>query len=286
MTQFLLHTTILAGITLFPVLGYNVVFGKGKILHFGQEAFSIIAAYALWVPLMRYGYAFIPSLALCIAATALCALFFAWLSFRLDPDGLGVLSIAVHLAVLAVVLNWQSVTRGALGIPRVPRLFLPASTEAFAALVIVLVLLWITALVLLDRSSFGRGMAALSEHEWHAESLGVSRRKLHTIAFLIAGFGSVVSAILFPPYIHLLSPGNYNFPVMIFFIMCVLAGGPGRVLGVTVSTIVLVFLREGLRFVDLPPDILGPVRLLLYGVILSAVVFLRRDRLFPKQRDV
>ncbi len=68
--------------------------------------------------------------------------------------------------------------------------------------------------------------------------------------------------------------------------MIIVAGKPGSVLGVTLSTILLILLKEGLRFVSLAPSILGPVRLILFGMILLAVVYWRRDTLFPKQRSI
>lgn len=68
--------------------------------------------------------------------------------------------------------------------------------------------------------------------------------------------------------------------------MIVVAGKPGSVLGVTLSTILLVLLRESLRFLPLDPTMIGPVRLLLFGLILFAAVWVRRDSLFPQQRTV
>jgi branched-chain amino acid transport system permease protein len=211
---------------------------------------------------------------------------FAWLSLRLEEDGFGVMSIAVHLAFLAVILNWQTVTRGALGIPRIPRSPLPASIEGFAILILLVSLIWIAIIWWLDHGRFGRALGALSSHPWHARSLGINRRKMHVLAFFIAGFGGLLSAIFFPPYIFLLSPTDYQFGAMIFAITIVIAGRPGSVLGVTLATFLITFLHEGLRFAPLAPSILGPVRMLIFGLILFAVVWWRRDTLFPQAREI
>jgi ABC-type branched-subunit amino acid transport system permease subunit len=56
--------------------------------------------------------------------------------------------------------------------------------------------------------------------------------------------------------------------------------------GVLSSTILLVLLKEGLRFVPLPIAVLGPLRLILFGIILLTAVYVRRDTLFPVQRTV
>jgi len=276
----------MACLTLFPVLGYSLVLGRGKILHFGQVALSLVSVYTLWVLVVQYHFHFIPAFFLAFVAVTIAAIIFAWLSLRLEADGFGVMSIAVHLSVLAVVHNWQSVTRGALGIPRIPRGFLPASPEGYALFVVVAAAIWVIIIWLLDRGRFGRALSALSQHEWHAQSLGIERRRIHTFAFIIAGIGALGSAALFPPYLYLLSPSDYAFPWMIFFVMVVVAGGSGRMWGVVLATFFLVFLKEGLRFIALPPDVLGPVRLMLFGIILFAAVWWRRDNLFPQERKI
>jgi len=284
--SFILHIIVIACMVIPVVLGFNLVFGKGKILHFGQEALSIVAAYTVWVLVMQYGISLPLGIIAGSAMAVLAALLLAWLSFQLDLDGLGVMSIAFHLIVLAVVLNWQSVTRGALGIPKIPRSGPFQSLEAYALLSFIVAAAWVVFILWLDRGAFGRKLEALAEHSWHAESLGIRRKNIHTIAFLIAGLGALISNILFPPYLHLLSPNDYGFPAMIFFVIAVVAGGPGKVWGVVLATFFFVFLREGLRFVPLAPDILGPVRLMLFGLILFIAVWCRRESVFPPERKV
>lgn len=283
--DFLLHTIVLIGTWLPSLLGYNLLFGKGKVLHFGPLAVSLVSAY-VFVLLLKAGSGFLVASSVALVASLLVSAFFAWLSFRLEPDGLGVMSIAVHLSVLAVVLNWNTLTRGALGIPRVPRLpFLDSVGDfALAAFVVsafcILVVWWV------DRGTFGRKLQALAEHDWHAKALGINRKRVHLVAFLIAGIGTTIANVLFVQYLLLLHPNDYQFMNFVFWIMVIVAGKPGSVVGVTLSTILLVFLREGLRFVPLAPDVLGPLRLMLFGMILFAAVFWRRDTLFPHERRV
>lgn len=283
--DFLWHLVISTGLWIPNVLGFNLIFGKGKILHFGPVGVSIVAAYATFLTLHATG-----SYALAIAtggaAALLISALFAWLSFHLEPDGFGIMSIAVHLALLAVVLNWTDLTRGALGLPRIPRLPGLESLPAFALLTTTIASLWIAFILWCDRSTFGRQLAALAEHPWHATALGVSRQRTHLLAFLLGGIGATLTNILYPSYIRLLHPNDYAFPFLIFFVTAVVAGRPGSVPGVILSTILLVLLKEGLRFAPLPIGILGPLRLLLFGVILLGAVWIRRKELFPLQRTI
>lgn len=283
--NFLWHLLFIVGSLLPTILSYNLIFGKGKVLHFGPMGVTLIAAYALYLTMMATG-SYLLGIAVSVVAALILSAFFAWLSFRLEPDGLGIMSIAVHLALLAVVLNWTDLTRGALGIPRIPRMPFLSSVPSFAIAMTLVAVAWIIALRILDRSPFGRQLAALAEHEWHAKALGIDRIRVHTGAFLIGGLAAVSTQAFFPQYISLLHPNDYLFPSFIFYVTCVVAGKPGSVLGVALSTTLLVLLKEGLRFVPLPLGLLGPLRLMLFGVILLGAVWWRRDTLFPKPRTV
>lgn len=267
------------------ILGYNLVFGKGKILHFGPMGVSVITGYCFIVTLKSTGSFSLAILSGLIAVT-LISLLFAWLSLRLDQDAFGVMSIAVHLSALAVVLNWNSLTRGALGIPQIPRPEFLSSVADFAIAAIILSIVTVYIVRKIDKSSFGRQLQALAEHEWHAKSLGIDRNRVHVLAFIICGIGIFLSNLIYLPYLTLLHPNDYQFAGMVFYVMIVVAGMPGSVWGATLSTVLLLALREAVRFAPLSASVLGPVRLMLFGFILFVAVYYRRDTLFPKQRSI
>jgi branched-chain amino acid transport system permease protein len=284
--NYFLHIFTISCIYIPPILGFNLVFGRGKLLHFGQTALGLAGAYGIWASFMLFHLPFVVSL-LIGAVCALCiALILSWLSLRLDNDGLGVMSIALHLAILAIVLNLDSVTRGALGIPGIPRPSLFRSLPAFALFCAGIAACWIVFMLILERGKLCRDLQALAENHWHAAALGVSRRRVLTIAFLISALGALTGDVLFAPNLALLSPSDYGFPAMILNVMMVVAGGPGRVWGVVCSIFLLMGLHEGLRFASLPIEMVGPLRLLIFGVVLLIAVRYRRETLFPPERKV
>lgn len=270
----------------FPtILSYNLVFGKGKILYFGPMGMVLLTAYPMVITLMHTG-SFLLAFLVGFAFSIIASLLFAWLSLRLEADAFGILSIAVHLSLISVVLNWQSMTRGALGIPGVPKLPFLQTPMNFALCMLAVGLVWIFCMLKIDRSAFGRKLQALAEHTWHAKSLGIDQVRVHIVAFLISGLSTTVTGFFWVQYIGLLHPNDYLFPTLVFYVMVTVAGGPGSVRGVTLSAILLLILKEFLRFVPLSAAILGPVRLMLFGIILFVAVWWRRDTLFPKQRSI
>jgi branched-chain amino acid transport system permease protein len=276
------------------ILGFNLIFGKGKILHFGPLGVSTMAAYGTFITVMATG-SYPLGLLVGLAGALAVSMVFALLSLRLEPDAFGVIAIAVHLGLLTLVLNWQSLTRGALGIPRIPRFaflsiiqdFLHTTPiQTFTLLSFVVCVVWTTFLWFLDRGPIGRRLAALAEHGWHAASLGIVRLQVHVLVFACGAVGALLTNVLYHQYVFLLHPSDLGFPAFIFFITVVVAGRPGSVVGTIIACTLLLFLREGMRFLPIAPTLIGPVRLILFGLILFAAVWWRRDVLFPKQRVV
>ena len=282
---YLLHIVAMTAIQLPAVLGYNLVLGRGKILHFGPMAVSLVVAYAIFIIEKQFG-SFCLALFTGLFVAALISLLYSWLALRLEGDALGILTIAVHLSLLAVVLNWSSLTHGAFGITQIPRMSWLLTLPSFTFFSSLVAVAFVIFMLKIDQSSLSRALSALAENQSHAQSLGVGRTRTYMLAFLIAGAGSFLSNVLFPQYLGILHPNDYVFSGLVFYITCVVAGKPGSVLGVTLATILLTLLKEGLRFVPLPYGLIGPVRLLLFGLILIIAVWVRRKELFPLQRTV
>lgn len=282
---FLLHLISITAISIPTILAYSFVFGRGKILHFGPIGVGVVSAYGSFVTLSATNNFFL-ALGMGILMATVCSLLFAWLSFRLDPDGLGILSIAMHLMLVTIILNWQSLTRGALGIPRIPRIPFMESPAAFAIGAAIICIAWIIFFFWLDRTPLARKLTALAEQEWHAKSLGIHRVRAHLIAFLILGLALASDSFFHAQYFHLLHPNDYQFPAFITLLMVVVAGKPGSMRGTLIAGVLLTFLEEALRFVPFPTSMVGPMRLLLFGVILLGAVWWRRDVLFPKPRTI
>ena len=283
--NYALHILIMACVLSLANLGINLVLGRGKILHFGPVGVSVFSAYATYITLQTT-HSYLAAAMLGFTATMLISAVFAWLSLRLDGDAFGILSIAMHLAIIAIILNWTELTRGTLGIPRIPRLSGLETLPAFAFVIVVVTLCYTFLMLWIDRGPIGRSLGALAENRFHAEALGINRNAVTLQAFLIAGIGAFLGNFFYPQYIGLLHPNDYLFPALVLDIMCVIAGGPGSVLGVLSATFLIAVLQECMRFLPIPLGIVGPLRLVIFGCILLIAVYVRRDTVFPKPRKI
>ena len=284
--SFLLHLLFTIANWIPVALVYTFILGRGRTMNWGPVGMSIVAAYGIYVPL--YHGASYPVALLCgLACALLISGFYSWLALRLGKDdAFGVLSIAVHLAILTIVLNWPGVTRAALGIPGIRRIPGLETQEALTVACIVAALLWIGAMFWIDRSRFGRQVTAYGEQDVYAASIGIHKPRLVFAMFALLGIAVWMDNIFYAQYLHLLHPNDYQFPAFIFLLTIVVAGRPGSLWGTIAATASLVLLRELLRYVPLPIPILGPVRLILFGLILLVAVWVQREKLFPKQRSI
>ena len=83
-----------------------------------------------------------------------------------------------------------------------------------------------------------------------------------------------------------IDPSSFAINEMVFVLTIVVVGRPGSFWGVTLSTLFFVLFPEALRFLDIPSEILGPTRQMLYASILFIVVFWNRRILFPQKREI
>jgi len=283
--NFFLHLVISISVVLMNGLPYGLILGRGKILHFGIMGTSLVSTYGIFLVLMNGGGYFLGFIA-GLGIAILLALVFSWLAFRLDSDSFGILTIALHLALLAVVLNWIDLTGGAMGIAHIPRAPGLGDPRYFALVTSTVALIWGFFLWKIDRGPLGRRLTALAENPSHARSLGISREKVYTTVFVLSAVGSVLANLFYPQYIGLVHPSDLTFYFMIMYIMFIVAGMGGGIPGVALSCILLTILKEAIRFLPFPSGALGPLRLIVFGMILLVAVYLRREKLFPVPRTV
>ncbi|RIK99785.1 MAG: branched-chain amino acid ABC transporter permease [Proteobacteria bacterium] len=288
--DYIVHLLILIGIYLILAQSFNLNFGLGGLFNLAHVATYAIGAYttALLSTDLQVG------VWQCLIASGLHASFLAFLigaiSLRLTQDYFAIGSLAFSSVVGALLINWKSLTRGVLGIPGIPRpeigtidFYNIVNYFVFVAIICLVsqVCLWI-----LFRSSYARSLRAQAEADFSAMTLNRNTRAIKSWSFLLSSFFAGISGSLFAFYLNYIDPSSFSLTEMIFVLTIVVIGRPGSFWGVIASTIFLVLLPEPLRFLEIPPSILGPMRQMLYALILFAMVYINRAKLFPVQRTV
>lgn len=288
--EYYIHLCILVGIYCILAQSFNVTIGLGRLFNLAH-----VAAYALGAYVTALGSTeFEMGPARCMISSALVSGLFALLlggiALRLAGDYFAIGTLAFSSIVSALLVNWKSVTHGVLGIPGIPRPEISgvALYDNTDFLLFVVCIAGVSQLVLyfLFRSPYSRVLRAQAEDRLATMALGRDVRLVNTTAFFISSLFAGVAGSLFAYYLNYIDPSSFSFAEMIFLLSIVVIGAPGSFWGCLVATTFLVLLPEPLRFLELPSSVLGPMRQLLHSIVLLAVVFLNRARLFPSQREV
>lgn len=266
--NYFLHIGTLFCIHLMMVQSMNLYLGYTGILSLGHVAFYGIGAYTSAILTLNgvpFIWAFLASALLC----ALLGFFLGLSSIRLRADYLGIATLGFSQVVLSVMQNWNSLTNGTLGLSKIPRpsLFGFMADEKWELFLLAFVVVSLLTFILyrLVKSPFGQTLETIRDDEVAAMSIGKN-----TVAYKLAAFslGAGIAGLagsLFAHFITYISPHSFVIEELSFVLVMTVIGGLGTFRGPFLGTLVIYVLYESMRFLDLPADVLGPLRLLMYS---------------------
>ena len=288
--EYLIHLCIVVAIYLILAQSFNLTFGLGKLFNLAHIAVYSIGAYTTALLSTDLGYGLWVCIPASMLTSALLALLIGAISLKLDHDYFAIGTLAFSAVVSALLINWKSLTKGVLGITGIPRPELGAidfyTNSNFLVLVYILVAYVYLSLYIIFHSRFARQLRALAEFPHAAAGLGIDIIKVRNLSFMIASMFAGLAGSLFAYYINYIDPTSFGLHEMVFVLSIAIVGKPGSFWGVGFATVFLVLLPEPLRFIEIGPSILGPMRQLLYALILFGVVYWKRNTLFPAERTI
>ena len=193
-------------------------------------------------------------------------------SFRLRGHYVSIATLAIGEIVALVILNWESVTRGPIGISGIPPLSLfgydlisPTSIYWFSlAVMVVLALLQGRLLA----SHLGRSFRAIRDDDTAARAYGLSLNRYKSLAFIFGGFAAGISGGIAAHLYSYINHETFNTQQSILALTVVILGGLGNVVGAILGAVALVGLPEVFR-------IAAEYRILIYGIVLLLLVRFR-----------
>jgi branched-chain amino acid transport system permease protein len=284
------HLAILVSLYLIVAQSLNLTFGLGQLFNLAHVASYAVGAYATALLATDYAASFGVCVVSSVLLSALFALLLGLISLRLSTDYFAIGTLAFSSVISALLVNWKSLTHGVLGVPGIPRPELFGidfyENSNFLALIATIAIVSQAILYCLYMSPFGRSLRALAEFERAASSLGKDTPRTRNIAFCVSSGFAGLAGSFFSYYLNYIDPSSFGLGEMVFILTIVIVGGPGSFWGVIGATVFLVLLPEPLRFLDISSAYVGPMRQLINAIILFAVVWWKRDKLFPQRRTV
>ena len=277
-------------------LSLNLIYGFTGLFSLGHAGFIAIGAYVsalciltpeqkemMWIlePIIwPFSELFTPFWVSALAG-GLVATIFAFIIavpvLRLGDDYLGIATLGFAEIIRVIIVNATSVTNGSLGIKGIPGH--ASLLSCYIWTLFTLIVLW-----RLLFSNYGNVMRCIRDNEIAARVMGINVFRYKVLSFCIGAFFAGVGGALLGSHLSTIDPKMFNFLLTFNVLMFVVAGGlgslSGSLLGATVITILLEWLRAieepmDLGFVEIPG--IPGMRMVVFSLVLLGIILYRRE---------
>lgn len=229
------------------VSGLNLVVGYAGQLAIGYVALLTLGAYITSVLAAGNVLPALPPFAALACAGVgggIFGLVVGLPALRLRTFYFAMATLGFATIVTQIALAWQDVTGGGIGLagPALPAPFDSESGLYYLCLGIAGACTLLTANV--AHSRFGRGLIAVRDAEVAAEASGISKVRLLSLIFVLAGVLAAVAGGLFASLQTYITPDAFTFELSVLFFISILIGGRGSIRGPLLGTVILTVLPE------------------------------------------
>lgn len=293
---FLINLAILINIYCILSVSFNLTLGYTGLINLGHIAFYALGAYvsALLakdvVPLlMEEGWENFPQeifllLTIFLGGTFAMLVSYALTYFirKLKGDYLAMATLSFALALHNILLTFDFLTYGTLGVTNITRPPLFKNNLVFLLFVTLITVFCFTFIKKIVDSPFGNLIQAVRDDEVLLRSYGKDSFLLKIKVMGISAFFAGVAGALFAYYISYIHPDFFNLNEIIIILTIVIIGGLASIKGTVVAGFIVVLLPEMIRLLDIPQSIMGPTRQVIYGLLLLIILRFYSRGLFGK----
>ncbi len=253
-------------------LSLTLVAGTTGQMSLGHAGLLAIGGYASALLALDLGVPVPLALLLAGFITAALGTLLIFPAFRLRGHYVAIATLAIGEIVGLVILNWEGLTRGPIGVVGIPPLEffgLPLyDTSAlywvsFTIMVLLALLQW-----RLTQYHLGRALRAIREDDVAARAFGISLNRYKGLAFAFSGFVAGLSGAITAHMYSYINHETFNTQISLLALTMIILGGMGNIFGAIVGAVALIGLPEMFRAV-------AEYRILLYGIVLLLLVRFR-----------
>ncbi len=272
-----IHILSTVGLVTIVGVGLNILMGMVGQVSLGHAGFYAIGAYTCAILTTTHGLSFWLAFLAAGILAGLVGTVLALPALRVRGPYLAMITIAFGFIVEHGAIEWRALTGGANGMMDIPK---PSTfgyefdERGVALLIIAVTAIMMLLYAQLARSRWGLALRAVRDSEVAAESLGLSVVAIHTMAFMLSAVFTGLAGALFAPLTSFVSPGSFPFFLSIEFLLVVIVGGSGMVLGPLLRGDVVVLMPEFLIC-------LGGIPTACFSGLLLIVMWLTPSKVLP-----
>jgi branched-chain amino acid transport system permease protein len=283
MSDYMLSLVNFIGIYIILAVSLNITNGFSGLFSLGHPAFMAIGGYTaaiLTFPVRRKAYfleglpgwlaqieaPFLPSLLVGGIMASLAALIVGVPVLRLRGHYLAVATLGVLIIVQVLITNFDSVTRGPLGLNGLPGLTTLWWVYLWA--VFTIFVSW-----RIKFSSYGRTMLAVREDEMAAQCSGVDLFRTRVAALVIGAFFAGVAGGLWAHLVTAITPKSFSMVLAFHIVVMVVVGGSGSITGSVAAAIVFSVMTEFFRPLEESLSVYGMGEIFMALVMISILIY-------------
>ncbi len=265
--KYLVFLGTLVAVNAVVAIGLNLLSGYTNQLSFGHAGFLAIGAYVAALLTLHVPALPVPLTLLAAGlATALVGLALGIPCLRLEGLYLAMATLAFGFVVTEAITNLDWLTRGNDGL-RVPLARLGPWTLATDAaryyLAVAVAATMILAALNVAATRTGRAFLAIRTSEIAAQASGINAAAYKIIAFVLSAFYTGVAGGLFAFVVGFLSPDAFDVFLSVDFLVMIILGGLGSVLGSVAGAAIVTVLNDSLAgFQAFRPLIFGAIMII------------------------
>lgn len=229
-------------------LSLNLLVGYGGMVSLGHAAYPGVAAYmVIWLS-TRGGMDPISTVLVTMGSVTLMASFFGLLALRAKGLSFLMITLALGQILWGVAYRWVEVTGGDNGLSGLRR---PApfgvdlsSGDSFYYFAGLCFAVAIFVMYLFVRSPFGASLKGVRDQPARMVALGYNVWMIRYVSFIISGFWGGISGVLYAYYHQFISPHAMSIANSAEFLLMVIAGGAGTLLGPIVGATLVMVLKN------------------------------------------
>lgn len=270
-----------AAINVIIALSLNLISGFTGQLALGHAGFMAIGAYSTAALVMQLQVPNLPAILVGGIVTAVFGFVIGFPTLRLKGDYLAIVTLGFGEIIRVLMINAEKITGGAAGLKGIPSFTENISLNPVVSFVWVFLFMIGTIILIgnLIKSSHGRAIISIREDEIASNAMGVNVFYYKMFSFTLSAFIAGIGGGLYALFFGYLNPTMFNFLKSCDFLVIVVLGGMGSIVGTVATGFILTYLQEFLRF-------LQDYRLVIYPLILIIIMLFKPTGLIGLVEDL
>jgi len=287
MIDYICFIVLLIAVYVIAGTSLNILIGFAGIFSLAHAAFMGIGAYATTILMINLNINYFLTIPVSFIIGGITSAILGMMILRVKGDQYIIGSLAFQALIFGFFMNAVDITNGPYGFFNIPKpslfKFTFTSLTSIMILAIILTIICVIICQRLSKSAFGQVLTAIREDDIATESLGKNVSFFKIAAFSICGGLVAIGGSLYAIAVGFIDPFAFELHQSVFMLAIVIIGGTGNIWGSVVGAIFLFMLPEVLKLFHMSEAVAGPVRSMLYGLLLLLFMAFKPNGMLPER---